>query len=75
MKNFFKNVTNVIEEFNITIAKINNAYENEKELEILDKVDFDLAKALVLDWEDVAVRVAKMILAHKDINDIKVKVE
>lgn len=78
MKNFFENVTDVIEKINTSIDNLNKCPEYEaykKDLEVYNNMDFELAKAFVLDWEDVAVKVAKMILAHKDINDIKVKFE
>ena len=78
MKNFFENVTDVIEKINTSIDNLNKCPEDEaykKDLEVYNNMDFELAKAFVLDWEDVAVKVAKMILAHKDINDIKVKFE
>lgn len=68
MKNFFENVTDVIEKINTSIDNLNKCPKDES-------YKFELAKAFVLDWEDVAVKVAKMILAHKDINDIKVKFE
>lgn len=78
MKNFFENVTDVIEKINTSIDNLNKYPEDEsykKDLEFLNSMDFELAKAFVLDWEEVAVKVAKMILAHKDINDIKIKIE
>lgn len=78
MKNFFENVTDVIEKINTSIDNLNRCADDEtykKDLEFFNSMDFELAKAFVLDWEDVAVKVAKMILAHKDINDIKIKIE
>lgn len=78
MKNFFKNVTDVIEKINTSIDNLNKCPNYEackKDAEVYETMEFELAKAFILDWEDVAVRVAKMILAHKDISDIKVKVE
>lgn len=78
MKNHFQNVTDVIEKVNISMDKL-CAYDGsdgfKKDLELYDSMDFELAKAFILDWEDVAVKMAKMILAHKDISDIKVKFE
>ena len=78
MNNYFENVTDVIEKVNISIDNINKCLDDKackKDLEYLNNMDFELAKAFILDWEDVAVKVAKMILAHKDINDIKIKIE
>lgn len=78
MKNYFQNVTDVIEKINISLDRLRygDSYDGfKKDLEVYNNMDFELAKAFVLDWEDVAVKVAKMILAHKDINDIKIKIE
>ena len=78
MKNFFENVTNVIEKINTSIDILNKCPDDEvykKNVEVYETMDFELAKAFILDWEDTAVKVAKMILAHKNISDIKVKVE
>jgi hypothetical protein len=40
-------------------------------------ISFEMAKALVINYPDTAIKVAKMILAYKelDANDIRVKVE
>lgn len=77
MKNFFENVTNVIGQFHKSLDNWNELHENagKKDIDFVNSIDFELAKAFILDWEDVAVKMAKMILAHKDISDIKVKVE
>lgn len=77
MKNFFENVTNVIGQFHESLDNWNELHENagKKDIDFVNSIDFELAKAFILDWEDVAVKMAKMILAHKDISDIKVKVE
>ena len=79
MKNYFKNLTNTIEEINISINNLNNKYSNDpkykKDMDVVDNMDFELAKAFILDWEDVAVKVSKMILAHKDIIEVKIKIE
>lgn len=78
MKNHFQNVTDAIEKINISLDKLryaNNCDGFKKDLEVYDNMDFELAKAFILDWEDVAVKAAKMILAHKDVNDIKIKIE
>ena len=78
MKNFFENVTDVIEKVNASIDNLNKNPNDEaykKDLEYFNSMDFELAKAFILDWGDVAVKVAKMILAHKDVNDIKIKIE
>lgn len=78
MKNYFQNVTDVIEKINTSIDILNKCPDDEvykKNVEVYETMDFELTKAFILDCEDVAVKVAKMILAHKDINDIKVKFE
>lgn len=78
MGNCFKNVTDVIEKINTSMDKLTECHEYDsykKDLEVIDNMDFELAKAFILDWEDVAVKVSKMILAHKDINEVKIKIE
>lgn len=78
MKNNFQNITDVIEKINTSLYNLRDGdtYDGfEKDLEVYKTMDFELAKAFISDWEDMAVKVAKMILAHKDISDIKVKVE
>lgn len=80
MRNHFNNTTDVIEKFNISVENLNknycrNDYDDRKDLEVVENIDFEMAKALISDDENNAVKVAKMILAHKDINDVKVKFE
>lgn len=78
MINYFENVMNVIEKANVSLNNLGQGdnYDGyKKDLEVYNTIDFELAKALISDWESVAVQVAKMILAHKDISDIKVKFE
>lgn len=79
MKNYFKNLTNTIEEINTSVNNLNNKYSNDpndkKDMDVVDNMDFELAKAFILDNEGVAIKVAKMILAHENINDVKVKFE
>ena len=73
----FKELTNVIEKYNSIITKC-NGYKSEptkEEVNYISGISFEMAKALVLNYPDTAVKVAKMILAYKDLNDIKVKVE
>ena len=60
MKNFFENVTDVIEKVNTSIDNLNKNPDDKaskKDLEYLNSMDFELAKAFILDWEDVAVKV------------------
>ena len=47
----------------------------EKDGEFFDTWELEMAKALLTDSSDGAVRIAKIILALKDINDIKIKIE
>lgn len=53
-------------------SNMNNPEEDE---EFFDTWELDMAKALLNDSPDCIVRVAKIILALKDINDIKIKIE
>ena len=65
MKNYFKNLTNTIEEINTSVNNLNNKYSNDpndkKDMDVVDNMDFELAKAFILDNEGVAIKVAKMI--------------
>lgn len=73
----FKELINVIDKYNDILTKC-NSYKNEptkEEVNYVCGISFEMAKALVLNYPDTAVKVAKMILAYKDLNDIKVKVE
>ena len=75
----FKELTNVIEKYNTILTKC-NSYKNEptkEEVNYVCGISFEMAKALVLNYPDTAIKVAKMILAYKelDANDIRVKVE
>lgn len=47
---------------------------DKKYIDFLNNVDFEMAKALIKDWDKMAIRVAKMILAHEDINNINIKI-
>lgn len=73
----FRELTSVIEKYNEIITKCNSnkTEPTKEEVNYVCGVSFEMAKALVLNYPDVAVKVAKMILAYKDLNDIKVKVE
>ena len=77
MRNNFKNTTDVIEKLNTSLDKLRKCNDDDikKDIEVVENIDFEIARALILDCEDVAVKAAKMILAHKDINDVKVKFE
>lgn len=43
--------------------------------EFFQTYELELAKAFMLDFPDSSIRVAKIILAMKDIGEIKVKIE
>jgi hypothetical protein len=43
--------------------------------EFLNVWELEMAKAFVSDWPQGAVRVSKIILALKDVNDIKIKID
>ena len=47
----------------------------EEDGEFFDTWELEMAKALLTDSPDGAVRIAKIILALKDINGIKIKIE
>lgn len=75
----FKELINVIDKYNDILTKC-NSYKNEptkEEVNYVCGISFEMAKALVLNYPDTAIKVAKMILAYKelDANDIRVKVE
>ena len=75
----FKELTNVIEKYNEILTKYNSdkTETTKEEVNYVCGVSFEMAKALVLNYPDLAVKVAKMILAYKelDLNDIRVRVE
>lgn len=75
MENYFKNTTAVIERFNIAVDCCYDDDEYDKNTEFIKIADFELAKALIADNKHMATQVAKMILAHHNINDVKVKFE
>lgn len=60
-----------IEEFN-SHAYMKNP---EEDGEFFDTWELEMAKAFLRDFPDGAIRVSKIILALKDINNIKIKVE
>ena len=75
---YFENTTKAIEKYNEIANRVWHLPEYEidqNDLEFMENLDFTIAKALIVDWNDVAVRAAKMILAHRDINDVKIKIE
>lgn len=47
----------------------------EEDGEFFDTWELEMAKALLTDSPDGAVRIAKIIFALKDISDIKIKIE
>lgn len=50
--------------------------KNEKEdMEFFDAWELEMAKALLNDCTDGAIRVSKIILALKDVGDIKIKID
>lgn len=71
---YFENTKAIIEKFN---AVVGDGFSNtdDKELDFIDNIDFEMARALIFDWDQAAIKIAKMILAHYDINDIKIKIE
>ena len=46
----------------------------EEDCEFFETWELEMAKALLHDYPEGAVRVAKVILAVKDINDVKIKI-
>lgn len=54
-----------------------HAYMNnpDGDREFFDTWELEMAKAFLQDYSDGAVRISKIILALKDIEDIKIKIE
>lgn len=77
----FKNIKQCLHEYEETLNKLNYCNEEsptEKERDILEYLELNLAKAIMSDftYSNADVKIAKIILALKDIsNEIKVKVE
>jgi hypothetical protein len=46
----------------------------EEDYELFETWELDMAKAFLHDCPEAAIRIAKIILAVKDINDVKVKI-
>ena len=71
---YFENLTRAIQDYNNNIERY---YSNPSDdlVGAVCTADFEMAKALLRDDEHFAVKVAKMILAHKEISDIKIKIE
>ena len=61
-------------EFMATYNKYCNDYSDEA-AEFFQTFELELAKAFMLDFPDSSVRVAKIILAIHDIEEIKIKIE
>lgn len=62
----FEELSNVIRKYNAIIKKCSTYDEPTKEeVDLVCGVDFEIAKSLVMHYPDIAVKVAKMILAHK----------
>ena len=68
---YFEKLSRFIEDFN-SHAEMKN-FEEDKVF--FETYELDMAKAFLLDESEVAVRVSKIILALKDVNDIKIKIE
>ena len=47
----------------------------DEDIEFFDTWELEMAKAFLRDFSDGAVRVSKIILALKDVGDIKIKIE
>lgn len=71
----FKNLHEIIEKFDDVANKFVEGKYTKEDENFLDTFDLDMAKAFYLDEPHGAVRVAKMILALKEIGEIKVKIE
>ena len=59
------------------IEKYNSYFHvyTDESADFFNTFDLELAKAFMLDFPDSSIRVAKIILAMKDIGEIKVKIE
>ena len=68
---YCKKLTEFIEKFN-EYASDGNSKEAR---EFFDVYELELAKALLLDFSDASIKASKIILALKDISDIKIKIE
>ena len=77
----FNNIKQCLREYEETYKKFSNCLldsPTEKERDILEYFELNLAKAIMSDftYSNADVKIAKIILALKDIsNEIKVKVE
>ena len=74
---YFEHTKKLIEKYNIAAESCMKCYQEQdkKDIEILENIDIEMAKAMVADWDKMAVRVAKIILAHHDIESVKIKIE
>lgn len=68
---YFKRMTEFIEKFNALAEDWSNKEHNE----FFETCELEMAKAFLLDSPEMSVRVSKIILALKDVNDIRIKVE
>lgn len=66
---YFKRMTEFIEKYNACDMF------DEANWEFLGTCELEMAKAFLLDAPEMSVRVSKIILALKDVNEIKIKVE
>lgn len=71
MDKFWKRTSQFIDKFETHALGCNP----EEDGEFFDTWEIEMAKALLNDASDSAVRIAKVILAHKDIAKISIKVE
>ena len=67
----WENLTSFIADFNNHICGRNL----EEDMKFFDLCELEMAKAFLHDNETIAVRVSKIILALKDVNDIKIKIQ
>lgn len=67
----WKRLSKFIEDFNSHACM---TITNEDE-EFFDTWELEMAKAFLRDYPEGAVRVSKIILAFKDVSDIKIKID
>lgn len=68
---YFKRLLKFIEDFNAH-AEMRNLDEDKA---FFETCELDMAKAFFLSEPETAIKVSKIILALKDVNDIKIKIE
>ena len=68
---YWARLTEFIKEF----EKHCDMYNLEEDKEFFDVWELEMAKALLRDSPEASVRISKIILALKDVVDIKIKIE